>query len=335
MTQPALSLIPSDNHAGLLRMLYLIREVEEEIARRYPEGKMRCPTHLSIGQEGVPAVMSVLLNQQDLAVSTHRSHAHYLAKGGDLTAMLAEIYGRVGGCSGGRGGSMHLIDERVGFKGSTAIVGNTIPIGVGLGLALKMQQAESQVAVVYLGDGAIEEGAFYEAANFAVVQKLPVLFVCENNLYSVYSSLQVRQPQDRKIAELAAALGLKSAAGDGNDLPGCYATIAPLLAQVRAGQGPALVELATYRWREHCGPHYDNDLGYRSENEFLQWRARDPLSLFEQRLQQEGQWRMEDCLKLRVEVQLQVQQAFADAESQPYPASTEAYTQVYRENLNG
>ncbi|MBR9884463.1 MAG: thiamine pyrophosphate-dependent dehydrogenase E1 component subunit alpha, partial [Oceanospirillales bacterium] len=156
-------------------MLYLIREVEEEIARRYPQGKMRCPTHLSIGQEGVPAALSVLLQKEDLAVSTHRSHAHYLAKGGDVKAMLAEIHGRVGGCSGGRGGSMHLIDESVGFKGSTAIVGNTIPIGVGLGLALKMQQ-RTQVAVVFLGDGAVEEGAFYEAANFAAVQRLPVLF---------------------------------------------------------------------------------------------------------------------------------------------------------------
>ena len=181
--------------------MYRIRAVEERIAKEYPNGEMRCPVHLSIGQEAVSAIHQLLAKQSDFAVSTHRGHAHYLSKGGDLKAMIAEIYGKKTGCSNGKGGSMHLIDLSVNFMGTSAIVGNSIPVGVGLGFAAKLSGL-GNISYIFLGDGAVEEGLFYESVNFAATKKLPVIFICENNLYSVYSPLKVRQPEGRKIFQM-------------------------------------------------------------------------------------------------------------------------------------
>ena len=202
---------------NLFRQMYRIRAVEEAIARYYPEGKMRCPVHLSIGQESIPAIFSQIIRPTDFAVSTHRGHAHYLAKGGNLNAMIAEIYGKATGCSKGKGGSMHLIDLSVNFMGTSAIVGNSIPVGVGLALSAQLKKTD-QISCVFLGDGAIEEGVFYESVNFAAVRKLPVIFICENNLYSVYSPLSVRQPKGRVIAKMVEAMGLEVAVGDGHNI---------------------------------------------------------------------------------------------------------------------
>ncbi len=206
---------------SLLYGMKRIRAVEETIAARYREGKMRCPTHLCTGQEAVSAGVGALLRPDDFAVSTHRAHGHYLGKGGDLKAMLAEIYGKATGCSSGKGGSMHLIDESVHFMGSTSIVGGTIPVGTGLGFSIWLHGTD-QVSCVFLGDGAGEEGVFYESLNFAALKKLPVLYVCENNLYSVYSPLGVRQPEGRRIHEMARSIGVRSDSGDGNDVAEVY-----------------------------------------------------------------------------------------------------------------
>jgi len=309
-------------------MMKLIRMSEEAIAENYASGQMRCPTHLSIGQECVPSVLSEILLPNDLAVSTHRAHAHYLAKGGSLDAMVAEIYGKETGCSGGRGGSMHLIDESVGFMGSTAIVGNTIPIGVGLGLAKKVK-SESGISVVFLGDGAIEEGVFYESANFAAVRGLPVLFVCENNLYSVYSSLADRQPEGRKIHELAASIGLWTSHGDGNCVDEAYDVCQAAYQYVASGNGPAFVELDTYRWREHCGPHYDNDIGYRSESEFQQWKAKDPIISYEKQLLKKAVLDDADLSTVANTLTSKIQQAFKNAQEAPFPDKHSRHQHVY------
>ena len=249
-----------------------IRFVEEEIARRYAENNMRCPTHLSVGQEGVAAAVGLALRRDDLAVSGHRAHAHYLGKGGSLSAMLAEIYGKATGCARGHGGSMHLVDESVGFMGSTAIVAGTVPVGVGLAYGIKLKRTD-QVSCVFLGDAATEAGVFFESVNFAVLKRLPVIFICENNLYSVCSPLRVRQPEGRRIHEMVGGLGLPATHGDGNDAVEVLDRATAALAAIRAGGGPRFLEFSTYRWREHCGPSYDNDLGYRSEAEFLEWKA--------------------------------------------------------------
>jgi len=312
----------------LLHQMRRIRHVEEEIARRYSEGRMRCPTHLSIGQEGVAAGVGAALAPSDLAVSGHRAHAHYLAKGGDLPAMLAEIYGKVGGCSRGKGGSMHLIDESVGFMGSTAIVGGTIPVGVGLAYGIKCKRS-AQVTCIFHGDAAVETGVFFESVNFAIVKKLPVLFVCENNLYSVYSPLHVRQPEGRSIAAMAAGLGMITASGDGNDVAEVFAMASESLAAIRVGGGPRLLEFSTYRWLEHCGPNYDNDLGYRSEDEYLSWKATEPIARFEAALAGQGRLSLQDAEQMAVAIRDEVRAAFEFADASPFPDREDAYTDLY------
>ena len=264
------------NTIDLFLSMLRIRMTEEAIAERYTENKMRCPTHLSIGQEAISVGVCSNLTKNDFVLSTHRAHAHYLAKGGDLKRMIAELYGKKTGCSKGMGGSMHLIDKSVGFMGSTAIVGNTIPVAVGLGLSLKLKK-EDGLSCVFFGDGAIEEGAFYESINYAVVHKLPVLFICENNLYSVYSGLTVRQPQGRNIYEMVDAMGIQTDHGYGNDVEEVQKKVSNAKDKIFGGQGPQFIEFNTYRWREHCGPNYDNDIGYRSEAEYLEWKDKDPL----------------------------------------------------------
>ena len=305
-----------------------IRSVEEGIAERYKNQLIRCPTHLSIGQEAVAVITGILLSKEDYVVSTHRSHAHYLGKGGDLNAMLAELYGKAAGCSKGRGGSMHLIDKSVNFIGSTAIVGNTIPIGVGLGLACQLESLD-RISCIFLGDGAVEEGAFYEAVNFCAVKKLPVLFVCENNLYSVYSPLKVRQPDGRKIYKMVAGMGVTSASADGNNIYESYYMLKDVISNVRNGNGPAFVEFSTYRWREHCGPNYDNDIGYRTEAEYLQWKNRDAIETFSKRLMEEGYLDADDIAKMDKEIEEEVSKSFYFAENAPFPCSKEAFVDEY------
>lgn len=311
-----------------------IRHVEEEIARRYPEGKMRCPTHLSVGQEAVAAGVGLCLNSDDLAVSGHRAHAHYLAKGGDLNAMIAEIYGKVTGCSRGKGGSMHLVDEAAGFMGSTAIVAGTIPVGVGLAYAMKVKGG-SQVSCVFHGDGAAEAGAFFESVNFAALKKLPVLFICENNLYSVYSPLAVRQPEGRAITDMVSAIGIPSKRVDGNDAEVVMNAVASVLPSIRAGEGPYFLEFDTYRWREHCGPNYDNDIGYRSEDEYLEWKKRDPVEVLARRMVADGVITDAEIQDVQNLISKETDDAFDFAESSPFPQAQEAFTDLYAPVADG
>src|SRR5215469_7287442 len=264
-----------------------IRLVEEGIAERYAEQQMRCPVHLCIGQEAVAAGVCDLLAADDQAMSTHRAHGHYLAKGGSLPAMLAEMYGKATGCASGMGGSMHLIDLEAGFLGAAPIVGSTIPIAVGVAFG-SVLRGENRVVTAFFGEGATEEGAFHEALNFAALKRLPVLFVCENNLYSVYSPLSARQPAGRDLFRLAASHGIESRQGDGNDVGAVHAMTGEALEHIRSGAGPAFLEFGTYRWREHCGPNYDNQIGYRSEEEFQRWRALCPIERWHKRGLSEG-----------------------------------------------
>jgi len=261
-------------------------------------------------------------------VSTHRGHAHYLAKGGNLNAMIAEIYGKSTGCSKGKGGSMHLIDLRVNFMGTSAIVGNSIPIGVGLALSAQLKKTE-QISCVFLGDGAIEEGVFYESVNFAVVRKLPVLFICENNLYSVYSPLSVRQPKGRIIAKMVEAMGVEVAVGDGHNITSSFETMKNAVDRVRTTRAPFFLEFSTYRWREHCGHGFDNDIGYRTQEEFLAWQAKDPLNHLERHLRQSTINMVNSLEEIKSEINLEVKKAFEFAESSPFPAQSDAYEGIY------
>ena len=301
--------------------MYQIRSVEEEISKRYKEGKMRCPTHLSIGQEAVPAVFSELANKDDFAISSHRGHAHYLAKGGNLKSMIAEIYGKKTGCSKGKGGSMHLCDLSVNFMGTSAIVGNSIPIGVGLGLSAKIKKT-NQISFVFFGDGAVEEGVFFESVNFAVVKKLPVIFICENNLYSVYSPLSVRQPKGRSIAKMVKGIGANVLECDGNDIVKVHQNLSKAVKETRKGNGPYFLEYFTYRWLEHCGPNFDNNIGYRSENEYKYWKKKDPIKRLINIFNKEN---LNQIKKIQKKVKIEINKAFKFAEKSPFPKPSEAY----------
>ncbi|RME55698.1 thiamine pyrophosphate-dependent dehydrogenase E1 component subunit alpha [Candidatus Parcubacteria bacterium] len=265
----------------LWREMLRIRLFEQEVAARYPEQEMRCPVHLSVGQESVAVGISAHLNREDWVYSNHRAHAHYLAKGGDMIALIAEMYGLANGCVSGRGGSMHLMDLSVGFAGSTPIVGGTVPVATGAAWGMLLEKSNHCV-VSYLGDGCFEEGVVYESLNVAALHQLPILYVLENNFYSVYTHLSKRQPH-RKFTEVAEALGLKAFYADGSDVMAVYHVAAEALEFVRAGNGPAFVQCDTYRWLEHCGPYDDDHLGYRHEGELQRWQERCPI----RRLQEE------------------------------------------------
>jgi TPP-dependent pyruvate/acetoin dehydrogenase alpha subunit len=312
--------VNSDLLSTLILMIK-VRMVEEAIANSYHLGKMRCPTHLSIGQEAVPSVLSSFLNDKDLAVSTHRGHAHYIAKGGSIPEMLAEIYGKATGCSSGKGGSMHLIDKSVGFMGTSAIVGNSIPIGVGLAMGLKLM-ASDRIAVIYLGDGATEEGVFYESLNFAAVRELPVLFVCENNLYSVYSSLSCRQPKEREIFKVAQSMGVESFKLDGNNPISLTEKLGSIIDNIRTTSRPSFIECDTYRLREHCGPNFDDELKYRDEKEVEIWKAKDPISS----LVSDLGLTQADIKRIKEGISLEINEAFDFADASPFPDASEAFT---------
>ena len=197
--------------------------------------------------------------------------------------MLAEIYGKSAGCSKGYGGSMHLIDLDVNFMGSSAIVANSIPIGTGLGLSASIRDT-NQKSFIFFGDAAIEQGAFYESINFAAVRNLPTVFICENNLYSVYSSLKDRQPKKRKIFQMVKSIGLKSYSCDGNNVVSCYNTFKKALEFVKTKKKPVFLEFKTYRWLEHRGPNWDDNLGYRKKGELNRWIKKCPLKKIEKKL---------------------------------------------------
>ena len=258
----------------LWKEMLRIRRVEERLAKLYQENEIKSLMHLSTGQEAVAVGVCASLRQSDSIVSTHRCHAHYLAKGGSLKRMLAELAGKVGGSSRGRGGSMHLFDADAGINVSLPLVGGSIPLAVGIGLSIKLQNTV-RVSVAFFGDGAVEEGVFWERMNFAAAFKLKVIFVCENNLYATHSHILKRQPSD-SIAERIRHCPAVSV--DGNDVLAVFHVAARLIENARRDEGPAFLEAKTYRLKEHWGPGEDWYLGYRSRGEGVAWQARCPIA---------------------------------------------------------
>lgn len=313
------AMLTNDLRISLFRDMLYVRRTEERIIALYGEQEMRCPTHFSIGQEAISAGVSAHLSRDDYAISAHRSHAHYLNKGGGLKSMFAELYGKETGCAHGKGGSMHLIDLSVNFLGCVPIVGSTIPIGVGAAFGA-MLQGKQRLCVVYFGDAAAETGVFYEALNWAVLQKLAVIFVCENNQYSVHTPLALRQPKDRTIASLAQGIGLRSFAGDGQLVEDVHALMQRAIEHIRTGGGPVLLEFQTYRWLQHCGPLPDLDLGYRPPGEFEAWRARCPIELQRKALVDSGVLTEPSIAKMTREIDAEIDEAVSFAKRSPYPS---------------
>ena len=302
-----------------------IRLVEEEIASRYNEQEMRCPVHLSIGQEAAATGVGFALTQKDKVFSTHRSHAHYLAKGGDLRKMIAEIYGRATGCIGGRGGSMHIMDPEVGMMASIPIVGSCIPLAIGSALSDSLD-GNPVISVAYLGDASIEEGVFHESANFAKLSNLPVLFVCENNLYSVHTKTRDRRPEGMSISKQVSTFGIVTNTCDGNDVIEIDTLSKKIINKMRKKPAPHFIEAKTYRWLEHCGPNDDSKLGYRTEEEINFWKSQDPLLKLRPLLDRETQ------VKIDCEVNKEISAAFKFAKNSKYPKKSELFTDVFPQN---
>jgi pyruvate dehydrogenase E1 component alpha subunit len=316
-----------DELTALYRAMLRIRMIEEALANRYAEQQMRCPMHLCIGQEAIAVGVCAALDRDDVVFSNHRAHGHYLAKGGDLKAMVAELYGRATGCCGGRGGSMHLIDQRAGFLGATPIVGGTVPVAVGAAWAARLK-GEKKVGVAFFGDGCFEEGVIHESMNFAALYKLPVLFVCENNNFSVYTPLRERQPA-RPIHVVAQAHGCGAWHSDGNDVEAVHALAREAVRRARAGEGPQFLELDTYRWREHCGPSFDDELNYRSADEIAAGRASDPVARTRSKLLQEGRASQPHLDAMTQQIAGEISDAFEYALSSPIPTPHDGAAKIY------
>lgn len=307
--------------ARVYRALRLIRRTEEEIARIYPSDKIKSPVHLSIGQEAVAVGVCDALEASDVVSATYRGHAHYLAKGGDLNRMMAELYGKGGGCAVGKAGSMHLVDMSAHVLGMSAVVGTTIPIAAGYAFALE-REAKGRVAVSFFGDGATEEGVFAETLNFAALHKLPVLFVCENNGYAIHSPIAARWATEA-LCERVRTYGIPTSELADDDVFAIRAAAADAAAAIRAGEGPRFMECKTYRWREHVGPGEDYDQGYRDRDELEPWLERDQVATTGAMLNDAERARIDD------EVERLIAAAVAFAEESPWPKPEELYNHVF------
>lgn len=304
----------NDLYRRLFRKAFLIRMVEERIIDLYPSDKIQSPVHLSIGQEAVAVGVCDALQPDDVVFATYRSHAFYIAKGGRLGPMFAELYGRVDGVSKGKAGSMHLSAPEFGMMGSSAVVASSIPHGVGAALSFK-RRGSSRIAVTVFGDGATEEGVYHESLNFASLTKAPVLFLCEDNGLAVHSRRHVRQSYS--LAQHAATFGIASRRLDeGWDMMAVREATADACARVRAGE-PFLLEIATARYKEHVGTGDDFHFGYRSAAETDPWKAKDPL-LTDTALVKE----------LKPELQKEIEAAVNFAERSPMPGRSELLTDV-------
>lgn len=329
----------------LYKSLYRIRRVEEEVAKIYPTDKIKSPVHLSIGQEAVSVGVCEALRADDTVFGSYRSHALYLAKGGNLKTMIAELYGKATGCTKGKGGSMHLIDTDAGMMGTSAVVGTTIPQSVGYAYALKVQERDSIVAS-FFGDGAVEEGAFHESMNFAALKKVPIIFICENNLYAIHSHQLARQPMSN-ICERACAYGMQAERIENNNPIEIHERVKGAADEIRRGEsGPRFFECMTYRWMEHVGPNEDFNAGYRSRNQASPWFEKDSVKLLAERLDREAenlpspdkncnQQPTPTRLQIEAEVEAEIREAFQFAEDSPFPSDEALYTHMFKEELDG
>lgn len=313
-----------------LKNMQLIRTVENQIAEMRRVGKIGGPVHLGAGQEAIAVGISNHLQKSDRVFSAHRSHAHLLALGSDPKALFAEVLGRSTGLTRGMGGSMHLWDQPNGFYGSVPIVAGTVPLAVGAGLAAKMQST-SDIAVAYFGDGAAEEGVVHESLNLASQLKIPILFVCENNLFSSHMHISQRQPL-QSVARFAIANGIPYKVVDGNDLIKVNDAAAELINFSRAGNGPVFIEAVTYRQYGHVDWRDDIDVGVnRSSKDLATWRSRDPITRLSRALIAHKSEMEQIISKQQEEVVTAVKLAWDIAEKDPYPMATALKNTVYSE----
>ena len=311
-----------------LRSMLCIRHAEHCLARHRQAGLIGGPVHLGVGQEAVAVGVSASLRTTDRVFGAHRSHSHLLALGSSMRKLFAEVLGRNTGHSRGMGGSMHLWDQPRGFYGSVPIVAGTVPLAVGAGLAAKLQRSDD-VAVAYLGDGAVEEGVVHESLNLARVQNIPVVFVVENNLFASHMHISVRQPSDA-TARFAAANRIPFVIIDGNNVGTVCQEGRVAIERARAGGGPSFIEAVTYRWYGHVDWRDDIDVGVsRSRTDVDLWRQRDPIARLRRVMVAAGQWSPELDADLEAEVISEVNAAWEAAVLDPYPSEDALLDRVY------
>ena len=332
-SDPAITEATLNMPLATLRTIYItmlrIRKFEEKIAELLqPEPEIVCPVHLYIGQEAIATGVCASLRKDDYAFSIHRSHGHYIAKGGSTRALMAELYGKVTGCSRGRGGSMHLASPDMGLPGSSAIVAGTIPLAVGAALAFSIQK-NNNVSVAFFGDGAAGEGVFYESLNLASLKKLPVIFVCENNLYSTHMPISACLA-DTDIYKKAEVFKMPGVRVDGNNVVEVYEAAKKAIENARGGKGPTLIECMTYRWRGHVGPNYDLDRGLRSKEELDYWVNRCPIKKLEEALLSQDIISNSEKVEICEEIDKEIEEALIFAKESPYPDQDELTSNVFK-----
>lgn len=320
----------AENHekelvARLYKMMLLIRRVEERIAEVYHTDVIKSPVHLSIGQESIAAGACDALEAGDFVSNTYRCHATYIAKGGDLNEMMAELYGKKGGCAGGKAGSMHLVDMKNGIMGASAVVGTTIPVAAGYSWALKQNARKTkkqQIVLSLFGDGGTEEGCFPETLNFAAIKKLPIIFLCENNRLAIHSLVQNRWAS-QDLQKRVESYGIKTASVDDGDVFKVRDAVLKAAEHVRSGKGPYFLECATYRWKEHVGPGDDMHEDYRDKKEFEKWQANDQIARLAKMLDEN------ERNKIHEEIETLIKKAEEFAEKSPFPGEKELFANAF------
>ena len=316
---------------GLYRSMLRIRLSEESLVDPIIKKEVKCPVHLYSGEEAIAVGVSAHIKTGDSIFGTHRSHGHYLANGGSLNAMIAEIYGKSTGCSRGRGGSMHLCDPANGFWGAAPIVAGTISLALGAALGNSIKKNDN-IAVCYFGDGASGEGVLYESLNFAAVKKLPILFVCENNLYSTHLSIDEIRPND-EIFRIPQPLDIMTERIDGNDVLTVYETAKRFIDKCRNGEGPAFLECMTYRLRGHVGPDdyiQGNRTDIRPEAEIAEWREKDPLQKMKVYLLEHNLMTLEELQIIEQQIKLEIEDAYDFTYKSSYPNISELSDYVFK-----
>ena len=311
---------------GMYRTMLRIRLVEERVADLITAGEVKTPCHLCIGQEAIATGVCAALKKQDYIWGGHRSHGHYLAKGGDPKSLMAEILGKSTGCSRGRGGSMHLFAADVGLLGTVPLVAATIPLAVGASLASKLR-GDGRVSVSFFGDGAMEEGHFHESLNLASLYRLPAVFVCENNLYASHLHLLERRSADN-LPRAGEAHGIPAITLDGNDVLAVCQAAREAVSRARRGGGPTLLECRTYRWRGHVGASWDMDVGVKRRDELEDWLPCDPIARLRAYLLELGTLQ-EELDVVALSLKAEIDEAVDFAKGSPYPEPDDLVEHVF------
>lgn len=312
------------------KQMLRIRLTEERLVKEYLEKNIRSFIHLSIGQEAVAVGVCMNLSKNDYVFGNHRSHGHYLAKGGNLKKMIAELYGKSAGCSRGRGGSMHLIDKSVGFMGSISILASVVPISVGAAFSIK-KQGKKNLCAVFLGDGASDEGVFYESVNFASLFKVPILFVVENNLYAVMSDASARHSKSYALNNIVTGLGANYLKSDGNDVLDVYDTTQKGIEKIFESGNPTVIECMTFRHMAHSGPIFDDKIGYRVQDDWDTRISKCPIRNLKDKIVKMNIADLETLNEIEEKINEEINDAIRFAEECPFPKAEELMEDVYSE----